>query len=82
MSNQVVANKKPSNFKLFKVLKQNGYYLCGVCRSVHKEEMHALRCLKNCGSDDLSAHQIDRLHIVGKKPKIIPKTNPIIIPWK
>lgn len=76
MSNQVVTKKKPSDFKLFKVLKQNGYYLCGVCRSVHKEETHALTCLKNCGSDDLSAHQIDRLHLVGKKPKIRLKAKP------
>ena len=43
---------------------------------VSTRESNALTCLKNCGSNDLSAHQIDKLHIVGKKPKIRLKPKP------
>ncbi len=76
MSNQVRAKKKSNNFKLFKIIKQNGYFICGVCRRNHKIEREALTCLKNCGSDDLSSYQIDQLHVVGKKPKIRLKAKP------
>ena len=67
MSSKNLARKKSNNFKLFKVLKQKGVYICGVCRSAYLDERHALTCLKNCGSHDLDAHQVDKLELVGRK---------------
>ena len=61
MARQVALRKKLSNFKLFKVLKQNGYFLCGVCRRMHKHEEEVLSCLQSCVSHHVSTHQVDAI---------------------
>ena len=72
MAKQAVMRQRKQGFKLFKVLKQKGFYICGVCRRAHKDEVSALGCLKSCVSSDLSAHSVDQLQKVKASSNLHP----------